>query len=111
MAAIKKTFSGLLDTPASKYLSGPSMAAEQTEAPAPQLANYSRPKPAPDKKDVKAQRFSLLLTARQREELNKLAIVKGSSINELIGQFINAGLETSADDLAKYDEIIEVMSR
>ena len=77
-------------------------------------SNQDTPKPKGNvnKKDVnqvKGQRFSLLLTIPQRESLEHIAIVKGVSINELIGQFINDGINNNKDDLEKWEKLKEVL--
>ena len=66
----------------------------------------------PNKKGVnekRGERFSLLLTIPQRESLEHIATVKGVSINELIGQFINTGIENSKTELEKWEQLKEVL--
>ena len=70
------------------------------------------PKQHPNKKDpniVRGQRFSLLLTIPQRESLEHIARVKSISVNELIGQFINAGIENSKTELEQWEQLKEVL--
>ena len=50
-----------------------------------------------------------MLTIPQRESLEHIAIVKGVSINELIGQFINDGINNNKDDLEKWEKLKEVL--
>lgn len=59
--------------------------------------------------EKRQQRFSLLLTISQRETLEHIAYVKGVSINELIGQFINRGIANSKNELDKWERIQEVL--
>lgn len=70
------------------------------------------PKQHPNKKDpntVRGQRFSLLLTIPQRESLEHIARVKSISVNELIGQFINTGIENSKTELEQWEQLKEVL--
>ena len=117
----KKTFvTHLQDSPTSKFLSGqPEERGEQLETSEPKETE-SKPKEQQEsptvpaetkarKPETKGQRFSLLLTNTQREQLNKIAIVKNVSVNELISLFINEGIRASEDDLKKWEKIKEVL--
>ena len=124
--ANKKTFiNHLQDSPTSKFLSGQTEErGERLETSEPEARTESELKetaqqdePAkevkavtnPRKKEVKGQRFSLLLTNTQREQLDKIAIVRGVSVNELISIYINEGITASKDDLDKWERIKEVL--
>lgn len=57
----------------------------------------------------KTAHTSVLITAEQKSTLEKLAIVKRVSVNELIGRFIDEGIKRSKEDLKKWDQIKEVL--
>lgn len=122
----KKTFiTHLQDSPTSKFLSGQTEErGEHLNTPEPEARTEDELKktaqqdePAKEvktetnqrKKEVKGQRFSLLLTNTQREQLDKIAIVRGVSVNELISIYINDGIRASRDDLDKWERIKEVL--
>lgn len=123
--ANKKTFiNHLQDSPTSKFLSGQTEErGERLETSEPEARTESELKETaqdapkteakaeskPRKAETKGQRFSLLLTNTQREQLNKIAIVKGVSVNELISIYINDGIRASRDDLDKWERIKEVL--
>lgn len=119
--ASKKTFTSNLETsPVTKFITGNQDITNQklTEQPKPVQpkepvnTDQTETKPRTNKKDVnqvRGQRFSLLLTIPQRENLEHIAVVKGISINELIGQFIDEGISNSTDELSKWEQIKEVL--
>lgn len=125
--ASKKTFIESLDdldnSPTAKYISKVNQdikeTKEETEKPnseeqqaTTQTQPEATPKQHPNKKDpnvVRGQRFSLLLTIPQRESLEHIARVKSISVNELIGQFINAGIENSKTELEQWEQLKEVL--
>ena len=113
----KKSFLNDLETsPAAKYISTANQeTAEIKETPTaeqPTASQRLKPIGNRNKKDpntLRGQRFSLLLTIPQRENLERLALVTGMSMNELIGMFIDEGLEKNKDTLEKYEKLKEAL--
>lgn len=113
----KKSFLNDLEpSPAEKYISTANQeTAETKETPKveqPTIDQKFKPIGNRNKKDpntLRGQRFSLLLTIPQREKLERLALVTGVSMNELIGMFIDEGLEKNKDTLEKYEKLKEVL--
>ena len=95
--ATKKTFKDIakptINTAAAQFISTP---AEEYEA-------------APERKETKSKRFNLLVRPSTAEALAKIAVVKRTTVNNIVNELIDKYTADNADALFKYEELKELM--
>ena len=102
----KKSFNDITN-PALQFMTQPEGERTAATEPTDKAADFKGLKRGrkPSTEETKTKRLNLLMLPSVCDDLNKIAAMKRSSVNELINSILKDYVTENADLISKYDEV------